>query len=216
MGTSAFKILRRLSFPLLASGLALTGAVSPAPAADISTHSFAGCNFPGTGQTVCYNASAQSACPVSGFPGQDAETATTASRRRFTVYNPVGISSVTVDNLTGLMWVSNLRTDSGLNYTATWRGAIAACENLDYAGYTDWRLPNVREALSMLDLGTTTYLDPEAFPGSSPSGYHWTSTTHPTVTSRARYIATSPGVPVVGGASKGSYYYAFRCVRGGP
>lgn len=123
---------------------------------------------------------------------------------------------MTVDNLTGLMWVSNVRTDSGLGYNATWRGAIAACENLDYAGYADWRLPNLREALSMLDFNTTGYIYTRAFPGYSLSSYQWTSTTHPTSTDRARYVVLYPGVALVGGAGKSSYNYSFRCVRGGP
>jgi len=34
---------------------------------------------------------------------------------------------------------------------ATWKEALAYCESLDYAGHSDWRLPNKNELLSLVD-----------------------------------------------------------------
>ena len=48
----------------------------------------------------------------------------------YTVYNPVGISSVTVDNRTGLMWITN-PDDAGIGGTYDRQGAIAACNDLN-------------------------------------------------------------------------------------
>ena len=32
-----------------------------------------------------------------------------------------------------------------------WGAAVTNCNNLDYGGYDDWRLPNLRELLSLMD-----------------------------------------------------------------
>ena len=59
----------------------------------------------------------------------------------------------------------------------TWVNALHACENLDYAGRTDWRLPSVRELASVANFTSTDAIkiDNTAFPGSN--GSYWSSTT---------------------------------------
>ena len=37
--------------------------------------------------------------------------------------------------------------------TYTWQAALKYCENLELAGQTDWRLPNMRELQSIVDYG---------------------------------------------------------------
>jgi len=69
----------------------------------------------------------------------------------YTVYNPVGISSVTVDNRTGLIWITN-PDDAGIGGTYDRQGAIAACDELNYAGYTDWRLPKPSELTGIINV----------------------------------------------------------------
>jgi len=114
------------------------------------------------------------------------------------------------DNATGLMWVAN-PTAAGVGGTYTWTDAISACENLSYAGYTDWRLPNVKELHSIVDYGTynpcidTTYF-------TSTAGLYWSSTTYAYTTSNAWYINFYSG-RVFDGAKTSSYYV--RPVRGG-
>ena len=96
-----------------------------------------------------------------------------------------GDSTIT-DNATGLMW---MKDDSKAGMT--WENALSYSENLQYAGYSDWRLPDVKELQSIVDYnrspGTTNSaaIDPlfnstpitnEA--GQSDYGYYWTSTTH--------------------------------------
>ena len=51
-----------------------------------------------------------------------------------------------MDKATGLMWA---KADSGK--TMNWRKALKWAEDLDYAGYTDWRLPNAKELQSIVD-----------------------------------------------------------------
>jgi formylglycine-generating enzyme required for sulfatase activity len=77
---------------------------------------------------------------------------------------------------------------------ATWKEALAYCENLEYAGHTDWRLPNMNELLSLVDYSkiaaeaeaeeeeeTEEEDEVEAissFPGMTPDVF-WTSTPAP-------------------------------------
>ncbi len=90
------------------------------------------------------------------------------------------------DNATGLTWTQN-DSASGMN----WDAALNYCESLDYAGSSDWRLPNVKELQSIVDYsrapGTTNSaaIDPifntssitnEAGQVDYPT--FWSSTTH--------------------------------------
>jgi len=55
---------------------------------------------------------------------------------------------IVVDRSTNLMWQDSSNVK---NYTKIWRSAINYCENLDFAGYQDWRLPNINELESIVD-----------------------------------------------------------------
>lgn len=55
------------------------------------------------------------------------------------------------DNLTGLMWVKDPAQLPGFSSPMYWYDALNACENLVFAGYDDWRLPNINELLSIID-----------------------------------------------------------------
>ncbi len=50
------------------------------------------------------------------------------------------------DNASGLMWMQN---DNGTG--VLWKDALSYAENLTYAGYSDWRLPDVKELQSIVD-----------------------------------------------------------------
>ena len=59
------------------------------------------------------------------------------------------------DEATGLMWmkIDSGALDAGINKDGklNWQEALAWAENLQYAGYSDWRLPNVKELQSIVD-----------------------------------------------------------------
>jgi hypothetical protein len=57
---------------------------------------------------------------------------------------------IVTDNLHGLMWQDNDAVGSAVY---TWQDATSYCENLDLAGYTDWRLPEIDELESIIDYG---------------------------------------------------------------
>ena len=79
---------------------------------------------------------------------------------------------VVIDSATGLMWEKSYYAD----YSRYWINALSICENLNHAGYTDWRLPNRNELASLLNLDKTEspYSD---FPGIGTSEIYWSSTT---------------------------------------
>ncbi len=52
---------------------------------------------------------------------------------------------VVIDNLTGLMWPRNAYMQGG-----GWSQNVDWCNNLDFAGYDDWRMPNINEWLTVL------------------------------------------------------------------
>ncbi len=74
------------------------------------------------------------------------------------------------DTATGLMWQ---KTTASTTYT--WKEALAYCKGLSLANYTDWRLPNVNELLSLVDY---TQANPSIDPVLAPdteSRFYWTS-----------------------------------------
>jgi len=111
------------------------------------------------------------------------------------------------DMTTGLMWQ---QTETK---ATSWAKALAYCENLDLAGYNDWRLPNIRELLSLVDDSRNKpSIDKANFPGCRPDIY-WSSTTHSAYPGFAWYVSFNDG-QVHGSGHKGRGYYV-RAVRGG-
>ncbi len=73
-------------------------------------------------------------------------------------YTNNGDGTVT-DNKTDLMW-EEIPVPDGLTYD----DAVAYCENLEFAGYDDWRIPSLKELFSISDFGLGwPYLDTTYF-----------------------------------------------------
>jgi len=96
-----------------------------------------------------------------------------------------GNSTIT-DHATGLMW-TQFDSDSAM----TWEDALSYAENLECAGHSDWRLPNVKELQSIVDYtrspGTTNSaaIDPllnctsiTNEGGQTDYPFYWSATTH--------------------------------------
>jgi len=61
--------------------------------------------------------------------------------------------------------------------TMSWANAITNSEALDYAGFTDWRLPNIKENMSIVDYEIySPAIDQTYFPNTQ-SGIYWSGTT---------------------------------------
>lgn len=75
------------------------------------------------------------------------------------------------DSFTGLMWQQNPTEKRA------WQAAKSTQPN--YAGYHDWRLPNVKELYSLLNLTESApYVDEHFF--NLPDGLYWSATQYPT------------------------------------
>lgn len=79
-------------------------------------------------------------------------------------------------------WRQTIWTVSGANLTTPapfdWNGAIDACEALEYAGFTDWRLPNFIEHGTIMNLNANAPSSYSAvFPNTMYNNPYWTSTT---------------------------------------
>jgi hypothetical protein len=175
-----------------------------------------------TGATQCSDSSGM-VVPCAGS-GQDAQyqAGVTAS------YTDNGDGTVT-DNISGLMW-EKLADDGSIHdkdTTYTWANAfsnkIATLNSSNFAGYNDWRLPNIREVQSIINFGVvnpSTYS--QFFNGCMAGctvatcschtiGSYWTSTTVGTGAS-AWVVFFSEGRTIFT-LKSGSFYV--RAVRGG-
>ncbi len=162
--------------------------------------------LPDTGIHKCYDAGKEIPCPQSGAPfyGQDAQYDGPQP-----AYRDNGNGTVT-DLNTGLMWQ---QADDGT--TRTWQEAIDYCAALTFpsGGYSDWRLPDRRELMSIVDFGRVyPSIDTTYFPECRSSVY-WSSSPLADGSDYAWLVHFSYGR--VGGYGKASHYYV-RCVRAGP
>ena len=99
-----------------------------------------------TGQKKCYDNEGEANCPAEGseFYGQDAQYASiTCSEQDFTV-KTVANQNIVVDNNTGLEWQQDIHL-----IDFTWNEAWIYCEELEYAGQNDWRLPAPHEIITI-------------------------------------------------------------------
>ncbi len=112
------------------------------------------------------------------------------------------------DKATGLMWMKvdsgKLKAGKNKDGKLNWQEALDWAENLKYAGYSDWRLPNVKELQSIVDytrspattnsatidpvFQTTSFI---AENGQKDYPYYWSGTTHASLSraSTAAYVA---------------------------
>ena len=156
-----------------------------------------------TGQDKCYfiySADPEPVCPesYSVFYGQDATYAELGYclNRDFKLDTSSGYGTTHVNSLLQLEWMQPPAVS-----TKTWDDASEYCENLNYGGHDDWRLPMPRELLTVV----------EHIPGfSGQSKQFWTSMSLPGDKTSAWILN---GMLYFAGSNKQSKYY-FLCTRG--
>lgn len=129
---------------------------------------------PRTGQTTSYN------------PGDDGDLRKGAAwpEPRFTDHG-----ETVTDNLTGLMWVKAPHSLDGNSQGQAWEEAIGFCNSLNYAGHSDWRLPNILELQSLISYGRYYPALPQDHPFEDVRfSYYWSSTTHVGQAERAWFV----------------------------
>lgn len=164
--------------------------------------------LPDTGQTVHYSTA----------PGDDSDHNPSVIQLS---YRDNGNGTVT-DNITGLMWKkcsegqANDAACTGAAATYAWSGAsnaIDQCENLTFAGYSDWRLPNIKELMSIADYGAAAAakINETYFPNTQANTY-WSSTYSVPLTYNIWSVDFTTGKVFNYWNSNSGFV---RCVRGG-
>jgi hypothetical protein len=117
--------------------------------------------LPKTGQTISY------AKYDDGYYKKGAEVEHRFDNRRY--------YGIIIDNVTGLSWQDDYFFS--MKVKKSWQEAMDYCEELDLAGFTDWRLPTVDELVFIIDRGRShnypvTYSEFEHI----SKGFYWSST----------------------------------------
>jgi len=134
------------------------------------------------------------------------------NRSRF-IAKTIGGDDIVLDRATGLMWPADMLA-AGCNNgnPLTWPQSINYCDGLNFAGFEDWRLPNIKELFSLLDFSVVPALDPDFFVNTTPSDY-WSSTT--CLESTANAYSVHFAARMVWDNPKTTLTYRLRAVRKG-
>ncbi|QWV94730.1 DUF1566 domain-containing protein [Geomonas oryzisoli] len=170
--------------------------------------------LPQTGQKNCYDqAGTQIPCTGTRQDGE-LQMGLLPPSPRFTDNN----DGTVTDNLTGLIWLRHANCYSA----KLWTDALTLARNLasgtcdlsDNSAPGDWRLPNILELESLVDISNINPALPTGHPfrNVQTSGY-WSSTTNAFHPVRARYVYMPDGA--VNGADKATATHFVWPVRGG-
>jgi len=128
------------------------------------------------------------------------------NKQRFTVQTN---TECVKDNLTGLIWARNANQLGRV----TWFNALSSCNNLNYGGKTDWRLPTIQELCSLIDYSNFCPALPTGHPFNVVQlDYYWSSATYANGADYAWCVFLYHGLVDV--STKVTAYYAWP-VRGG-
>ncbi len=109
---------------------------------------------------------------------------------------------------TGLSWIKNPSSAS-----MNWESALSYCENLTFAGKSDWRLPNIKELFSIVDVNSINpSLNKQIFSTVGPDKF-WSSTTMANGTEKSWYLDMKNGIATY--EVKTNQTLKVLCVRSG-
>jgi hypothetical protein len=122
--------------------------------------------------------------------------------------------NIVTDNSTKLQW-----QDTADNNTTQkeWREAINYCENLTLDGYNDWRLPNINELNTLVNINKTKPAIDSTFEyvGGTIFYPYWSSTTSARTGNEDEALFVAFNYGLVGADEKIDTEKYVRCVRGG-
>lgn len=180
-----------------------------------------------SGQTQCYDPThAPIACaalaPGDVAYGQDAHYRDTPAPRALL---DIG-DETNLDPAAGLQWtrcsmgtgaalLSGVNCDNNSGATPavyTQANARAACEALDHAGHSDWRLPEIHELLRLVDASPAAgpLIDVAIFPNTTGLGYN-SATLDPATANAYFQVRADDGAVALNSVFTSAYV---RCVRG--
>lgn len=118
----------------------------------------------------------------------------------------------------GLMWTRCSEGQSGAACSGTrslqtWEQALTSAANSGYAGYSDWRLPSVKELQTLVETGChSPSINSNSFPNTG-NDWYWTSTTVASYPSLAWSVYFGYGYVNYGNIKSNSF--GVRLVRAG-
>jgi len=120
---------------------------------------------------------------------------------------------IVTDSKTKLMWQDN--EVEPMRLRKLWQGAIDYCEVLTLGGYSDWRLPNIREFKSIIDRRYKPAINPAFVNKKTSTDTYWSSTSFLGDTNRAWTASFNEGSLYHYTKDYYNNFYDIRCVRGG-
>ncbi|TGM08638.1 DUF1566 domain-containing protein [Leptospira barantonii] len=129
-----------------------------------------------------------------------------------------------IDQKSGLIWqkCANGQGSAGDSYTdctvgtaanMDWTSALAYCNSLSLAGMGGWRLPSMKELISLIDYNraASPFINSTFFPNAGAN--YWASTTHPSSTykNQAYYVQFTGATYDTG--DKATLLVRVRCVK---
>lgn len=117
-------------------------------------------------------------------------------------------SEILNDSKTGLTWQDN---SSVKETKMTWQDAKSYCSELNLGGYSDWRLPNIKELQSIVNISRYKPAIKKGFKYVNTSDYYWSSSVYVSYTKFAWIVGFKFGGTNYDGKT---HKYFVRCVRG--
>jgi len=128
-------------------------------------------------------------------------------------------NGIVQDNITRLQWQDDYSDNGNTIKSGNWEEALLYCSNLSLAG-GGWRLPNIRELLSIVDYkvikpSISNVFRRTASESSAISPFYWSSTTvpNPKFPSFAFSVNFSYGTQDYDGEKQLNSNFYVRCVR---
>ena len=113
------------------------------------------------------------------------------------------------DRSTGLTWNRDrINGSNGMVLLLKWADALNYCEGLSLGGYSDWRLPNVKELSTITDTANLSW------PPNFIIMYYWTSTTYLKDLTKRFVVSTTWDHPVMTFDKANNSEVSLLCVRG--
>lgn len=134
------------------------------------------------------------------------------NRTRF-ISKTIDDDDVVIDRAIGLMWAADGNKDGCWGGAiGIWEDAISFINGRPFAGFKDWRLPNVIELLSIVNYGKFYPCIDEPPFANTKTDYHWSSTTCFGYTTKAYQVSFIRGEVEEAMKIRSAY---MRAVRGG-
>lgn len=169
--------------------------------------------LPKTGQLTSYNAGDDGDLEAGWWRGR----LNANNKTRYRLIRIAG-DDVISDLATALMWAA-VGNAAGCNNgnTINWASGIAYATNLNFAAFTDWRMPNLKELLSIVEYDAALWVAVQPVIQQPPFSFtirdeYWTSTALIFDSTRAQCVDFSHGH--MAWAWKTGLAY-LRCVRKG-